>query len=80
MKGRFWVAEREGRVVGSVGFSPGKKPGYAELKKLYVDCESADGYLRAARDITTERGAIPSPSFSSSAACRSSSHSPSPIR
>ena len=37
MNGRFWVAEREGRVVGCVGFSPGKKPGYAELKKLYVE-------------------------------------------
>ncbi len=37
MKGRFWVAERAGRIVGSVGFSPGKKPGYAELKKLYVE-------------------------------------------
>jgi putative acetyltransferase len=37
MSGRFWVAERGGRVVGSVGFSPGKKPGYAELKKLYVE-------------------------------------------
>src|SRR5438105_15730316 len=37
MHGRFWVAERGGRVIGSVGFSPGKKPGYAELKKLYVE-------------------------------------------
>lgn len=35
--GRFWVAERAGRVVGSVGFTPGKRPGYAELKKLYVE-------------------------------------------
>src|SRR5262245_25285190 len=35
--GRFWVAERGGRVVGCVGFSPGKKDGYAELKKLYVE-------------------------------------------
>lgn len=35
--GRFWVAEREGRVIGSVGFTPGKRPGYAELKKLYVE-------------------------------------------
>lgn len=37
MSGRFWVAERAGRVVGCIGFSPGKKPGYAELKKLYVE-------------------------------------------
>lgn len=36
-RGRFWVAERGGRVVGSVGFTPGKKAGYAELKKLYVE-------------------------------------------
>jgi putative acetyltransferase len=35
--GRFWAAEREGRVVGCVGFTPGKKPGVAELKKLYVE-------------------------------------------
>jgi putative acetyltransferase len=35
--GRFWVAERAGRVVGSAGFTPGKKVGYAELKKLYVE-------------------------------------------
>ncbi len=37
MKGRFWVAERAGRIVGSVGFSPGKTQGRAELKKLYVE-------------------------------------------
>lgn len=36
-QGRFWVAERAGRVVGCVGFTPGKKAGYAELKKLYVE-------------------------------------------
>lgn len=35
--GHFWVAERGSRVVGSVGLTPGKKPGYAELKKLYVE-------------------------------------------
>lgn len=35
--GRFWVAERAGRVIGSAGFTPGKRPGYAELKKLYVE-------------------------------------------
>ena len=36
-QGRFWVAERAGRVIGCVGFTPGKKPGYDELKKLYVE-------------------------------------------
>jgi putative acetyltransferase len=34
--GRFWVAERDGRVVGSIGWSPAKEPGGLELKKLYV--------------------------------------------
>ena len=35
--GRFWVAERGGRVIGCAGFTPGKRPGHAELKKLYVE-------------------------------------------
>ncbi|MEZ4294838.1 MAG: GNAT family N-acetyltransferase [Polyangiaceae bacterium] len=35
--GNFWVAERAGQVVGSVGYTPGKTEGTAELKKLYVD-------------------------------------------
>jgi putative acetyltransferase len=35
--GRFWVAEGASRVIGCVGFSPGKKAGFAELKKLYVE-------------------------------------------
>lgn len=43
--GRFWVAEREGRVVASVGFSPGKKAGAAELKKLYVEKAARTGGL-----------------------------------
>jgi putative acetyltransferase len=34
--GRFWVAESEGRIVGSAGLAPGKGPGVIELKKLYV--------------------------------------------
>lgn len=34
--GEFWVAERGARVVGSVGWVPGK-PGWLELKKLYVE-------------------------------------------
>ena len=37
LKGRFWVAESAGRVVGCIGISPGKKPGHAELRKLYVE-------------------------------------------
>ena len=34
--GRFWVAERDGEVVGCVGLSPAAEPGGVELKKLYV--------------------------------------------
>lgn len=35
-QGRFWVAEREGKVVGCVGITPAKRAGGCELKKLYV--------------------------------------------
>lgn len=34
--GRFWVAEREGQVVGCVGVTPAANPAGVELKKLYV--------------------------------------------
>ncbi len=34
--GRFWVAERQGRIVGCVGLTPAHEPGGIELKKLYV--------------------------------------------
>lgn len=34
--GRFWVAERDGRVVGCIGVAPAAEPGGVELKKLYV--------------------------------------------
>ncbi len=34
--GRFWIAERDARVVGSVGVAPAHDPGGVELKKLYV--------------------------------------------
>src|SRR5262245_45714447 len=34
--GRFWVAERERRIVGCVGCTPSLEPGGLELKKLYV--------------------------------------------
>lgn len=46
--GRFWVAERAGRVVGSVGFTPGKRGGYAELKKLYVERSARESGLGSA--------------------------------
>ena len=34
--GRFWVAERQGRIVGCVGLTPAHDPRGIELKKLYV--------------------------------------------
>jgi putative acetyltransferase len=34
--GRFWVAERGGRLVGSIGLTPAKEPAGIELRKLYV--------------------------------------------
>jgi putative acetyltransferase len=34
--GRFWVAERDARVVGSVGCAPAADARGVELKKLYV--------------------------------------------
>ena len=34
--GRFWVAEREGCIVGSVGVRPGGDTQTLEMKKLYV--------------------------------------------
>lgn len=47
--GRFWVAERDGRVVGSVGFTPSSAPGGVELRKLYVQrderCHGLGGRL-----------------------------------
>jgi len=36
-RGRFWVAERNGTVVGSVGAVPAAAAGGMELLKLYVD-------------------------------------------
>lgn len=46
--GSFWVAERGGRVVGCVGFTPGKKVGHAELKKLYVEKSARESGLGGA--------------------------------
>lgn len=34
--GRFWVAERAGTIVGSIGFTRASEPGGIELRKLYV--------------------------------------------
>jgi putative acetyltransferase len=34
--GRFWVVERAGEVIGSVGVTPAAGPGGVELRKLYV--------------------------------------------
>lgn len=34
--GRFWVAERDGRIVGCIGLTPAHEPDGVELKKLYV--------------------------------------------
>ncbi len=35
-RGKFWVAEAEGRVVGCIGVSPAVEGPGVELKKLYV--------------------------------------------
>ncbi len=35
-RGRFWVAENAGRIVGSVGLVPAAEAGARELRKLYV--------------------------------------------
>ena len=34
--GEFWVADRDARVVGCIGFTPASDPRGIELKKLYV--------------------------------------------
>ena len=34
--GEFWVSERDGEIVGCIGYSPAKDPSGVELKKLYV--------------------------------------------
>lgn len=43
--GRFWVAERGGVIVGSVGVSPATDPRGVELKKLYVARSEREGGL-----------------------------------
>lgn len=43
--GRFWVAERDRVVVGSVGVSPARDPAGAELRKLYVHRSARRGGL-----------------------------------
>ena len=41
--GCFWVAERDGRVVGCIGVTPAAEPGGVELKKLYVSRDERKG-------------------------------------
>ncbi len=36
VRGKFWVAEREGQLVGCVALIPAAEPATVELKKLYV--------------------------------------------
>jgi GNAT superfamily N-acetyltransferase len=39
-RGRFWIAEKAGRVIGSAGIAATKDPGVFELQKLYVAKDS----------------------------------------
>lgn len=60
--GRFWVAERDGVIVGSIGFVQTSSPGGIELKKLYVAAsERVHGLgarlLSLVEDAARERGA-----------------------
>ena len=54
--GRFWIAEREGPVVGSIGFSPAEGDGI-ELRKLYVHRTARRRGLGAALCEEVERAA-----------------------
>jgi N-acetylglutamate synthase-like GNAT family acetyltransferase len=50
--GEFWVAERQGRIVGTCGYTRAQDPAGFELKKLYVhsgERESGLGSIFAAR-------------------------------
>jgi RimJ/RimL family protein N-acetyltransferase len=38
--GPWWVVERHGRLVGSVGAGPLRPDGHVELKRLYLDAEA----------------------------------------
>ena len=38
--GKFWVADREARIIASVGVVPASDPSGAELQKLYVAADS----------------------------------------
>lgn len=57
----FWVAESDGRVVGTVSCLPAKMPGYLELKRLSV-CRSYRGMgiakdlCRTVANFTRDRG------------------------
>jgi putative acetyltransferase len=61
--GRFWVAERDGAVVGSAGWVPATAPGGVELRKLYVHrSERRSGLGSRLHDLVLaeagERGAV----------------------
>jgi GNAT superfamily N-acetyltransferase len=61
--GQGWVAERDGRVLGSIGVAPSTSRNLWELLKLYVDRRErrqgiARRLLRVAEDWARERGAI----------------------
>lgn len=57
LHGEFWVAERDGRVVGCVGYAPAHDPGGIELKKLYVArTERQHGLGAALLDLVVEAG------------------------
>jgi N-acetylglutamate synthase-like GNAT family acetyltransferase len=45
--GRFWVAERNGHLVGCAGLVPGAQGGVIEMKKLYVAKDSRSNGLGA---------------------------------
>jgi putative acetyltransferase len=55
--GRFWVAELEGRIVGSVGLVPAEGGRGAELRKLYVARECRRSGLGSALCERVEREA-----------------------
>jgi putative acetyltransferase len=46
--GEMWVAEREGRIVGTCGYTRASAPGGFELKKLYVAASERESGLGSA--------------------------------
>jgi putative acetyltransferase len=45
--GQFWVAERDQRIVGCIGYTPASDPAGVELKKLYVQSSERKSGLGA---------------------------------